>query len=84
MNIAKPNRKITKFATFNFPNYLNAIYSSNYKYLNKGSGYHQIMISDLGHPNKMFCFPSPSTRMVESVGWIKKKSKNNFKVIQFV
>ena len=38
----------------------------------------------LGHPNKMFRFPSPSTRKVGSVGRIKKKSKNNFKVIQFL
>ena len=39
---------------------------------------------DLGHPNKMFRFPSPST----SKGWVgrsdKKKLKNNFKVIQFL
>ena len=31
----------------------------------------------LGHPNKMFHFPSPSTQKVGSVGQIKKKLKNN-------
>ena len=38
-------------------------------------------VFDIGHPNKMFRFPSPYTRKVGSVGRIKKKkSKNNFKV----
>ena len=38
----------------------------------------------LGHPNQMFHFPLPSTQKVGSVSRIKKKSKNNFKVIQFL
>ena len=42
---------------------------------------HQV---SLGHPNEMFRFPSSSTRKVGSVGRIKKKSKNNFKVKQFL
>ena len=33
-----------------------------------------------GHPNKMFCFPSPSTRKVGSVGRSDEKI-NNQKII---
>ena len=33
-------------------------------------------IDQIGHPNKMFRFPSLSTRKVGSVGRIKKKNQN--------
>ena len=34
---------------------------------------HKTTFFELGHPNKMFHFPSPSTRKVESVGRSDKK-----------